>query len=248
LFQPPLLSLLGSQVGALRRKQTKRASYHKPARASPCGQSMVKKGHIGVKALPAEYVEAGRIICKQRKFIAKNPGVTRRRQFKYYPGEGVGVRPRSTSLQARVSGRIKMTHDVLRDVMIMNVLPEPREELLRDEMWRYRTEHVEMMEENKYLVSLRQKALPAFGKEWVNAPTGPKPMRTGIAVKTDSWKNPAVKDPLELEPFAYPMTREMLRRWITKVRRQQKGLEDLDPDFEVTDSRFHLFKGQSAQR
>merc|ERR1719355_66694 len=31
-----------------------------------------------------------------------------------------------------VSGRLKLTHDVTRDVLIANVLPEPRSELLRD--------------------------------------------------------------------------------------------------------------------
>merc|ERR550539_878569 len=109
---------------------------------------MPLKAHIGVKALSAEYCEAGRLICKQRKFIAKNPLVTRNRNFKIYPGVNVKVM-KSTSLQAAVSGRVKMTHDVKRGVLIMNILAEPREELLRDDLWRYRTEHVESMEENR---------------------------------------------------------------------------------------------------
>merc|ERR1719476_687747 len=111
---------------------------------------------IGVKALTSEYCETGRVICKQRKFIAKNPKVTRNRHFKLYPGVNVKVM-KNTSLQAACSGRVKMTHDVVRDVMIMNILPEPREELLRDEMWRYRTEHVDSLEENKILCHLRTK-------------------------------------------------------------------------------------------
>lgn len=236
-------------VGAVRMKQTKRQAYHKAPRASPCGQRMPNKAHIGVKALSAEYVEAGRMICKQRKFIAKNPKVTRNRHFKLYPGVNVMVM-KSTSLQAAVSGRVKMTHDIRRDVLVMNVLPEPREELLREDLWRYRTEHVECMEENKLICSLRAKALPVFGKEggWINQPVGPKPMKVRISKRNDHWNNPNVQDPLEMEPFAYPLPRHQLARHIRKVRRKQAGLPDDDPGFEITDTRFHLFKGQTAQR
>lgn len=189
------------------------------------------------------------MICKQRRFIAKNPNVTRNRHFKIYPGINVRVL-KSTSLVAVVSGRIKMMHDVEKDVMIMNVLPEPREELLREELWRYRTEHVRGMEENRHICHLRTKALPVFGKEggWVNQPVGPKPMRVRISERNDSWNNPSVQDPMEVEPFAYPMPRSVLARHIAKVRRKQAGLPDEDPGFEVTDSRAHLFKGQAAQR
>jgi len=159
---------------------------------------------------------------------------------------------KSTSLQAAVSGRIKFTHDVTRDVMIMNVLPEPREELLRDEMWRYRTEHIASMEENRHLIYLRSKALPVFGKAegWVNPPLGVKPMKARISNKNDVWNNHAVRDPLDMEPFAYPMTRSMLVRHIRKVRARQAGVPDEqnDPGFEVKDTRYHLFRGQSAQR
>merc|ERR1719379_2037031 len=146
------------------------------------------------------------MICKQRRFLARNPNVTRNRHFKLYPGVNVNVL-KSTSLQAACSGRVKMTHDVQRDVLIMNVLPEPREELLRDELWRYRTEHVECMQENRYLCHLRTKALPVFGKEdgWINQPVGPKPMRVRISKRNDMWNNPNVQDPMEMEPYAYPM-------------------------------------------
>lgn len=210
---------------------------------------MPNKAHIGVKALPAEYVEAGRMICKQRKYIAKNPMVTRKRHFKLYPGVNVKVM-KSTSLQAAVSGRVKMTHDIERDVLVMNVLPEPREELMRDELWRYRTEHVTSLEENKYLCYLRSKALPVFGKEWINQTVGPKPMRVRISKRNDSWNNPNVQDPLEIEPFAYPMPRTLLARHIRKVRRRHAGLpdEENDPEFQIKDTRFHLFHGQTAQR
>lgn len=243
------VGLAGLSLGAVRGKQTKRQAYHKPARASPCGQRMPNKAHVGIKAVSAEYVEAGRMICKQRRYIAKNPNVTRRRHFKTYPGINVKV-AKSTSLIAQVSGRIKMTHDVERDVLIMNILPEPREELIREELWRYRTEHVKCMEENQYVCHLRTKALPVFGKEggWVNPPTGVKPMRVGISKRHDHWNNPCIKDPLEIEPFAYPMSRSLLVRHIKKVRRKQAGLPDEDPDFATTDTRFHLFKGQTAQR
>ncbi|CAK9079804.1 Hypothetical protein SCF082_LOCUS38082 [Durusdinium trenchii] len=65
------------------------------------------------QALPGEYVEIGRLICKQRRYLAKNPHVTRKRHFKTYPGVNVKVMHNS-SLQAACSGRIKMTHDVKR--------------------------------------------------------------------------------------------------------------------------------------
>jgi len=212
---------------------------------------MPQKAHIGIKALPAEYCEAGRLICKQRKYIAKNPYVTRKRHFKLYPGVNVKVM-KNTSLQAAVSGRVKMTHDVRRGILIMNVLAEPREELQRDDLWRYRTEHVEDLEENRVLCSLRTKAFHVFGKEggWVNQPTGPKPMKCRISHHNDSWNNPTVRDPLEMEPFCYTLNRAQLERHIAKVRRQQAGVpeEENDPEFQITDTKFYRFRGQSAQR
>mmetsp|Transcript_96010 Transcript_96010/g.151207 ORF Transcript_96010/g.151207 Transcript_96010/m.151207 type:complete len:323 (+) Transcript_96010:54-1022(+) len=241
--------LIGLALGSVRGKQTKRQAYHKDARASPCGQRMPNRAHLGEKAVSAEYVEVGRLIVKQRKFIARNPNVTRSKHFKIYPGINVRVL-KSTSLVATVSGRIKMTHDVTRDVKIINVLPEPREELLEQDLWRYRTEHVQCMQENQHVCHLRTKALPVFGKDggWINQTTGPKPMRVRISGRNDHWNNPNVQDPLDIEPFAYPMPRHVLARHIRKVRRKQAGLPDEDPGLEVTDSRFHLFKGQSAQR
>lgn len=237
--------------GATRGKQTKRQAYSKPARASPCAQRMPNKAHIGLKALPAEYVDAGRMICKQRKYIAKNPLVTRNRHFKLYPGVNVNVM-KSTSLQASVSGRVKITHCVIRDLMIMNVLPEPREELMREDLYRYRTEHIQSMEENKYLCYLRTKALHVFGKDegWVNQPAGPKPLKVRISHRQDSWNNHSVQDHLEVEPFAFPLPRHLLARHIQKVRRKHAGVpdEENDPEFEVRDKRFSKFRGQMAQR
>lgn len=210
---------------------------------------MPNKAHIGIKATPSEYCEAGRVICKQRKFMSKNQNVKRKRHFKIYPGVNVSVM-KNTSLQAACSGRVKMTHDVTRDVMIMNVLAEPREELLRDDLWRYRTEHVASLEENKLICYLRAKAIHIFGKDkgWVNPPKGPKPMKTRISAATDGWNNPQVRDPFEIEPFAYPMNRMQLIRHILKVRRKQRGEPDDDPDFHVKDPHFEKFAGQSAQR
>lgn len=250
--QGPYSGLTATALGSVRWKTTKQLSYVKPPRASPCNQRMVNKAHIGIKALPSEYVEEGRLICKQRKYIAKNPNVTRHRHFKLYPGVNVGVM-KNTSLQALVSGRIKMTHDVKRDVMLMNVLAEPREELLRDDLWRYRTEHIEDIQENKLLCHLRSKALPAFGKTggWINPPTGPRPLLGArIAKHKDSWSNPTVQDTLEMEPFAYPLPKHVLARHIRKVRRRHAGVpeHENDPDFKTTDDRLHEFIGQSAQR
>lgn len=238
-------------LGAVRWKQVKVQSYWKPPRAKPCGQRIPKKPHVGPKALPGEYTEIGRVICKQRRYLAKNPHVTRKRHFKYYPGVNVNVMHNS-SLQAACSGRIKMTHDVSRKVMVMNVLAEPREEFLQEDMWRYRTEHVGSMEENRELCALRAKAFPIFGKEggWVNQPIGPKPMSARISKNNDRWNNTLVRDPLEMEPFCYPLNRAQLERHIRKVRARQKGVpeEENDPEFQITDVKYKNFHGQAAQR
>ena len=39
------------------------------------------------QALPSEYCEIGRVICKQRRYLAKNPHVTRKRHFKHLGGQ-----------------------------------------------------------------------------------------------------------------------------------------------------------------
>eukprot|EP00438_Fugacium_kawagutii_P032041 Skav217857 [mRNA] locus=scaffold5889:68106:73523:- [translate_table: standard] len=120
---PQLPSSLGapwaSPLGAVRWKQVKVQSYWKPPRAKPCGQRIPKKPHVGPKAnpppaglpiaLPGEYTEIGRVICKQRRYLAKNPHVTRKRHFKH--------------LAAKSSPA---------SVMVMNVLAEPREEFLKE--------------------------------------------------------------------------------------------------------------------
>lgn len=246
---PAATQLWGSPLGAVRFKQVKVQSYWKPPRAKPCGQRIPKKPHVGPKALPSEYCEIGRVICKQRRYLAKNPHVTRKRHFKYYPGVNVNVMHNS-SLQAACSGRIKLTHDVSRQVMVMNVLAEPREELLQEDMWRYRTEHVGSMEENRELCALRAKAFHVFGKEggWINQPIGPKPMSARVSKNNDRWNNTLVRDPLDMEPFCYPLNREQLTRHIKKVRARQQGMPEEDPEFQITDLKYKNFHGQTAQR
>ncbi|EER06788.1 hypothetical protein Pmar_PMAR013839 [Perkinsus marinus ATCC 50983] len=141
----------------VRFKVTKQQAYDKPADTSPFTRRFSDKPHIGMKALSSEYVEASRIIVKQRHYISKNPGSTRKRNFKFYPGENVVV-TKTTSLKAAVSGRVKYTYDPEKERFYANVLPEPREELLREDLWRYRTEFITSVEDNKLLIQLRQKA------------------------------------------------------------------------------------------
>lgn len=196
-----------------RQKATKTSSYRVPSRAGQNTQPFSHRAFIGLRATSAEYVEAGRIVVKQRKYIAKNPFVTRKRHFKYYPGENIKVTS-ETSLVAMVAGRIKYTHDVTRDVMVANVLPEPREELVLDERWRYRTEHVETMEENKHLIQLRQKANVVFGRPLLNPPIGVRPAPKRVSGNMDAWNNHLVQDPLEFVRRPYPLTGNLLRRYL----------------------------------
>ncbi|CAD7922569.1 unnamed protein product [Amoebophrya sp. A120] len=203
LQQLLLFSPAGPTSLQIRTKYTKTNSYRVPARHAEFSRAYDKRTHVGIRALSAEYVETGRTVVKQRKYISKNPNVTRRQKhFKLYPGENVYV-DKDTSLVAMCSGRVKFTHDTERDVKIANVLPEAREELLEDDLWRYRTEHVRSMEENKVLVALRQKALPVFGKTWVSPPTGMRPAPVRLSKNRDSWSNPHVQDPNEFVEHAY---------------------------------------------
>jgi len=212
------------QVQQVRTKYTKTNSYRVPARAHVFTRTYAQRPHIGIRALSAEYVETGRTVVKQRKYIAKNPNVTRGKHFKLYPGENVFV-DKDTSLIAMCSGRVKFTHDVVRDVKIANVLPEAREELLEDDLWRYRTEHVSSMEENKRVCALRQKALPVFAKDWVQPPPGLRPMADRITKRRASWFNTSVQDPMEFVEHAYPIckSRRLLRKKI-----QQRTMNRID--------------------
>ncbi|KAF4675778.1 hypothetical protein FOL46_000105 [Perkinsus olseni] len=167
----------------IRCKVTKQQAYDKPADTSPFTRRFSDKPHIGMKALSSEYVEASRIIAKQRHYISKNPGSTRKRNFKFYPGENVVV-TKTTSLKAAVSGRVKYTYDPEKERFYANVLPEPREELLREDLWRYRTEFVTSVEDNKLLVQLRQKAYwHIFPRPLVNPPQGIRVSQRRICLK-----------------------------------------------------------------
>jgi ribosomal protein L27 len=224
----------------IRLKQTKVQSYSKPDRSFPHSQHFVDKAHIGVKALSAEYVESSRVLVKQRKYLSKNPFVTRHRHFKMYPGENVRV-TKNTSLVAAVSGRVKFTHDVKRDVMVVNVLPEPREELLPEDLYRYRTEHTEGTEHNRKLCMMRQKMLPAFPRPLINPPTGPRPAPQKISKdSSDHWNTTTLRDPLSIEPFPFALSGSLLKRHLDSCLG--------NGDFSVKDPLRELYKGRAAQR
>ncbi|GIX63642.1 mitochondrial ribosomal protein l27 [Babesia caballi] len=176
-----------------RYKTVKVSAYRRPPRASPTGQA--RKAHIGVKRLAAEYVSPGDVLVKQRKPVAQNPDVTRNRHFKIYPGENVGVSPKTTTLFALAAGRVKYTHDVCRNVKLVNVLPEPPDELLREDLWRYRTEHVSSVQDNCALVWRRVKAAHYMSSEdmLLNPPRKPPP-RARFLSRNDPWNNQAYPD------------------------------------------------------
>ena len=67
----------GVNAQQVRTKYTKTNSYRVPARAHVFTRTYSQRPHIGIRALSAEYVETGRTVVKQRKYIAKNPNVTR---------------------------------------------------------------------------------------------------------------------------------------------------------------------------
>lgn len=176
---------------SVRFKMVKSSAYHRRSRASPTGQS--QKAHVGPRRLSAEYVTPGVVLVKQRRYIAWGFESKRRnRHRKMYPGENVGV-AKDSSLVSLVHGRVKYTHDTERDVMLCNVLPEPREELLREDLWRYRTEHVATMEENRHVCHLRMKATRSFPKELLNPPLKPLP-RPKYLSRFDLWQNPTLPD------------------------------------------------------
>ena len=194
-----------------RSKMVRCQAYQRPGTSAPYGQSPEDRAHLGVRALAAEYVEAGQLLVKQRRYLSKNISVTRRKHFKYYPGQNVRVRW-TTSLATTTAGRVKFTHDVHRDVIFVNVLPEPREELLRSELWRYRTEHVTDGLHNQELCLLRSKALPHFPRPLVNPPTGAKPDKDRVGGRLAAWNNPVVRDPVEIEPYPFALKGDLLKK------------------------------------
>ena len=241
-------SFLGAVTLSVRNKQTKVQGYKNKAGTGSTTKAKTQKANLGITACSSEYVEAGRRIVKQRKFITRNPFSNKRRHDKMYPGVNVWV-DKSTSLRSSVSGRVKMTWDVSRKVFIANVLAEPREELLREDTWRYRTEFVDSLEDNNHVCLLRSKAILAFGKKWVNLPEGPRPAKKTINTTYDKWNNPYQRDPLDFEPFKFSLSGNLLRRHLEQVKRRLNGEENPDPNFTIEDRRYQEeFRGQSAQR
>ncbi|CTQ40701.1 hypothetical protein BMR1_03g00505 [Babesia microti strain RI] len=180
-----------TQLFLQKRSKTVRVSaYRRPPRASPTGQS--RKAHIGIKRLPAEYVMEGQLLVKQRIPITMNPNSKRNRHFKLYPGENVGV-TKTSSLVALGNGRVKINHDVERDVKIVNVLLEEQEELLESDLWRYRMEHVRGIEENRSICYLRSKCASYLDYKLTNPPTKPPP-RPQFLSKFDKWENLSMPD------------------------------------------------------
>lgn len=162
------------------------------------------KKHIGIKVVCGEYVRPGQMLVKQRRQIAFNLHLTRRRHFKHYPGENVHV-DRLTSLYSTAWGRVKYTHDVTRNCIIANVLPEVREDIQMYDLWRYRMEHVRSMEENRNICWLRTKAGTIFPKRVINPPRKPPPSKHKKRVP-DMWENPAMPDS-KLRLMGYPVWR-----------------------------------------
>ena len=209
--------LLSTFVNQQRFKMVRCQAYQRPGTSAPYGQSYDDRPHLGMRALSSEYVKPGQLLVRQRKYLSKNIHVTRRKHFKYYPGENVSVRW-TTSLAATVAGRVKYTHDVVKDIIYVNVVPEPREELLKDEMWRYRTEHVTSIAHNKQMCYLRQKMLPHFPRALVNPPQGAPPDKDRVGGSFASWNNRLIKDPLEIEPFPFALKGTLLQKHIAAVK------------------------------
>ena len=187
-----------------RHKMVRCQAYHRPDTSAPFGQSPEQRAHIGMRALSSEFVQAGQLLVKQRKYLSKNIHVTRRKHFKYYPGENVTVK-RNTSLTAAVGGRLKFTHDVVRDIIYCNVIPEPREELLREDLWRYRTEHVDSLSHNKEVCYLRQKMIPHFPRSLHSPPEGAPRDSDRVGGTFAKAGNRLIRDPLEIEPFPFAL-------------------------------------------
>ncbi|SOV10926.1 mitochondrial ribosomal protein L27 precursor, putative [Plasmodium sp. gorilla clade G2] len=173
-----------------RYKMVKTSSYRRKARSSPNGQG--QKAKIGIKRLSGEYVRTGQMLVKQRKIICFNyENKTRRRNFKYYPGENVKV-AKNTSLIALTNGRVKYTFHVVHNIFLVNIIPEELEELKEHDLYRYRTEHVKSYEENRSLIYLRMKNLISFPKfkqtQYIRPPLKPQ-----FLTKYDIYDNPTLQ-------------------------------------------------------
>ncbi|KYO02653.1 mitochondrial ribosomal protein L27 precursor, putative [Plasmodium reichenowi] len=173
-----------------RYKMVKTSSYRRKARSSPNGQA--QKAKIGIKRLSGEYVRTGQMLVKQRKIICFNyENKTRRRNFKYYPGENVKV-AKNTSLIALTNGRVKFTFHVIQNVFLVNILPEELEELKEQDLYRYRTEHVKSFEENRSLIYLRMKNTILFPKYKQTQYIKP-PLKPQFLTKYDIYDNPTLQ-------------------------------------------------------
>ncbi|CAD2086248.1 mitochondrial ribosomal protein L27 precursor, putative [Plasmodium vinckei brucechwatti] len=174
-----------------RNKMVKTSSYRRKSRSSPNGQG--QKAKIGIKRLSGEYVQTGQLLVKQRKIIAFNyEKKTRKRNFKYYPGENVKV-AKNTSLISLTNGRVKYTFHVLQNILIVNVIPEELEELHEDDLYRYRTEHIKSFEENRSLIYLRMKNIITFPK-FKNTQYIKPPIKPQFLTKYDIYDNPTLKE------------------------------------------------------
>eukprot|EP01066_Platyproteum_vivax_P002582 Platyproteum_vivax@DN13168_c0_g1_i1.p1 len=187
-YNVPPLACCGV-LSQIRNKMTRVQAYDMPGRSGPTGQA--RKAHIGVKVLSSNFVNAGAIVVKQRKYVSRNVAVTRNRNFKLYPGENIKV-VKDTSLVSTVAGRVKYTHHVGKDVLIANVIPDLRDELLEEDRWRYRTEHVASMEENRQLIFLRQKSHILWPIPLVNPVLGPGPRPSKKTLFGDDFNNPLI--------------------------------------------------------
>ncbi|CDJ68505.1 hypothetical protein, conserved [Eimeria necatrix] len=202
---------------SVRGKMVKSSAYRRRSRASPTGQA--QKAHLGPVRLAGEYVGPGTVLVRQRRWLAWGfEGKRRRRHVKMYPGENVGV-AKDSSLVALVHGRVKFTREEslllleqqLQQLqqqpqqqqqllqqrplprMRVNVLPEPREELLAEDLWRYRTEAVASPEENRLLCSLRQKGRQPFAAPARNPPRKPLPRPKALS-RFDPWQPNTLPD------------------------------------------------------
>eukprot|EP00920_Eleutheroschizon_duboscqi_P033758 GHVT01081111.1.p1 GENE.GHVT01081111.1~~GHVT01081111.1.p1 ORF type:complete len:564 (-),score=125.96 GHVT01081111.1:3046-4737(-) len=195
-----------------------------------------KRSHIGLKVLPSEFVHPGSLIAKQRKVLSFCTDPTRKRNFKFYPGENVAVQPKSTSLISTTFGRVKINHDQQRDCFVCNVLPERREELTRDALWRYSSEHVWSMEENRSICYLRRKSASyAVGRRLLFPPSRPAQQQKR-RFKWDVWENPTMPRTPQLDEANRRLphyARTTLSKW--HPRRLERNKFDFDSFAAIAD-------------
>ena len=52
----------------IRTKMVRCQAYQRPASSAPYGQSYDDRPHLGMRALSSEYVEAGQLLVRQRRY------------------------------------------------------------------------------------------------------------------------------------------------------------------------------------